>query len=169
MLRVNPLYASWHRGASVHHRPARRSPPASTTPIAYATTEAPTDYVLDRVLLCLHGRGLTIATAGSGSGPQRTSPLRQLPFSSGRPPVEWASHANRPGDKGLGQTSQTERRPRRDSTDLVPVEHRMLVDHTRPGGPRQHDPDRGHVGLVSDQDRADLERGRERAWRVYLA
>lgn len=32
-----------------------------------------------------------------------------------------------------------------------------------------YDPEHGHVGLVSDQDRADLERGRERAWTAHLA
>ena len=32
-----------------------------------------------------------------------------------------------------------------------------------------YDPDSGHVGLVSDRDRADLERGRERACTAHLA
>jgi len=32
-----------------------------------------------------------------------------------------------------------------------------------------YDPERGHVGVVSERDRADLERGRERAWTAHLA
>lgn len=32
-----------------------------------------------------------------------------------------------------------------------------------------YDPERGHVGLASGRDRADLERGRERAWTAHLA
>jgi hypothetical protein len=32
-----------------------------------------------------------------------------------------------------------------------------------------YDPEGGHVGVVSDRDRADLEKGRERAWTAHLA
>lgn len=31
-----------------------------------------------------------------------------------------------------------------------------------------YDPERGHAGTVSDRDRADLEKGRERAWTAHL-
>jgi hypothetical protein len=32
-----------------------------------------------------------------------------------------------------------------------------------------YDPEHGHVGVVSGRDRADLEKGRERAWTAHLA
>jgi|SRR5947209_6743512 len=32
-----------------------------------------------------------------------------------------------------------------------------------------YDPEGGHLGMVSDRDRADLEQGRERAWTAHLA
>jgi hypothetical protein len=61
----------------------------------------------------------------------------------------------------LEQAADAALEAREDLVDGAEVIERVAMD--------TYDPARGHIGVVSDRDRADLERGRERAWTAHLA
>lgn len=61
----------------------------------------------------------------------------------------------------LEQAADAALNARGDLADGAEIIDRVALD--------TYDPERGHVGVVSGRDRADLERGRERAWTAHLA